>query len=130
MRLLPGTAYIAPTGKHMMLSGPGWLSVQQPPVEDSSRHCPSGDLLLESIARHAPSSVGVILSGMGSDGAHGLKSLRDAGGITMVQDRESSVVYGMPSAARNIGAATEVLPREEMAQALMECLVLLERSRT
>jgi len=129
VRILPGTAYIAPTGKHMALSGPGWLSVQGPPPDDTSRHCPSGDLLLESIARHAPSSIGVILSGMGSDGAQGLKSLHDAGGLTLVQDRESSVVYGMPNAALQLGAATDILALDEMAQALTERLALLERSR-
>ncbi len=82
-------------------------------------HRPSADELFASLATHAPrAAIGVLLTGMGDDGAIGLKSLRERGGITIVQDAASSVLDGMPGAARRIGAASEVRPLAEIAGAI------------
>jgi two-component system chemotaxis response regulator CheB len=82
-------------------------------------HCPSADVLFESIAtaagRHA---VGVLLTGMGADGAAGLLAMRRRGAVTIVQDGGTAAVDGMPRAARDLGAASMVLPLSEIAQAV------------
>jgi two-component system chemotaxis response regulator CheB len=88
-----------------------------PPV---NRHCPSVDVLFRSVAQNVgPNAVGVILTGMGDDGARGLKEMRDAGSPTIAQDEFTSVVWGMPGAAVRIGAAMEVLPLDQIAGAAM-----------
>lgn len=119
--LEPNHVYIAPSGAHMTLSSHKLLRVQEgTPV---SGHCPSGDLLLKSVAEHMHSRcIGIILSGMGQDGAKGLVSMHEAGGQTMVQDKESSVVYGMPQSAIDLGVVDEVVDITEMARIL--CLRL------
>jgi two-component system chemotaxis response regulator CheB len=88
-----------------------------PPV---NRHCPSVDVLFRSVAQNVgPNAVGVILTGMGDDGARGLKEMREAGSPTIAQDEFTSVVWGMPGAAVRIGAAMEVLPLDQIAGAAM-----------
>jgi two-component system chemotaxis response regulator CheB len=104
--LQPGCVYVAPGGDaHLAISGAGqWrCSLQHaPPVNG---HCPSVDVLFASLARHAgPRAIGAILTGMGRDGATGLLAIRERGGRTLGQDQDSSVVYGMPRAAFEIGA--------------------------
>jgi two-component system chemotaxis response regulator CheB len=88
-----------------------------------SVHCPSADELFLSMAAHAGRrGIGVILTGMGEDGAVGLRALRRAGGTTVAQDRESSAVYGMPSAAQRLDAADRVLPLDRIAAAIHQAV--------
>ncbi|WP_101049038.1 protein-glutamate methylesterase/protein-glutamine glutaminase [Macromonas nakdongensis] len=121
-RLLPGHAYIAPGGKqfHIERSGANYVAVvdDAPPV---NRHKPSVEVLFKSCARVlGPNAVGVMLTGMGGDGAAAMKEMRDAGSYNLVQDEASCVVFGMPKMAIQHGAAHEVLPLKQMARAIME----------
>jgi two-component system chemotaxis response regulator CheB len=84
-----------------------------------NRHKPSVDVLFESVARHAGgNALGVIMTGMGDDGARGLLQMRAAGARTIGQDENSCVVYGMPAAAAQLGAVERVLPLDEIAGAI------------
>jgi two-component system chemotaxis response regulator CheB len=88
-----------------------------------SRHRPSVDVLFDSVSRELGSrAVGVLLTGMGDDGARGLATLRQSGAATLAQDEASSVVYGMPKVAIEMGAADEVMPLELMAEAILRRL--------
>lgn len=123
-RILPGHAYIAPGGFHLSLTRSGANYVAQvdqaPPV---NRHRPSIDVLFDSAAKHAgKNAIGVILTGMGRDGAEGLLRMRQAGAYTLAQDEASCVVFGMPREAIALDAANEVAPIQEMSQRLMDFL--------
>ncbi|MBK5205773.1 MAG: chemotaxis response regulator protein-glutamate methylesterase [Polaromonas sp.] len=120
-RILPGHAYIAPGGFHLSLTRSGANYVahvdQEPPV---NRHRPSIDVLFDSAAKHAgKNAIGVLLTGMGRDGAEGLLRMRQAGAHTLAQDEASCVVFGMPREAIAIGAACEVAPLQEMSQRVL-----------
>lgn len=106
--LVPSTIYIAPDKKHLRVTQRWRVALgDDPPV---GQFQPSVDVLFESVARHAASSsVGLLLTGMGSDGAKGLLALRLAGGLTIAQDSESCVVPGMPDTAREIDAVEQTL---------------------
>ena len=115
--LKPGRIYLAPGGNaHLAIGGIGaWRCalIEGAPVNG---HCPSIDLLFESIAKYAGArAVGVLLTGMGRDGAQGLRSIRRRGGRTLAQDSESCVVYGMPRAAVELGAVETQVPLRLMA---------------
>lgn len=120
-RILPGHAYIAPGGKQFRIdrSGANYICV----VEDGelvNRHRPSVEVLFRSIARTAGrNAFGVMLTGMGGDGAKAMKEMRDAGSYNYAQDEATCVVFGMPREAILAGAADEVLPLGEIAQALL-----------
>jgi two-component system chemotaxis response regulator CheB len=117
-RMETGHVYLAPAEHHLVIDGGMRLGLQA--GEPVSGHVPSGDVLLESLARHTPTrSVGIVLSGMGSDGTTGLAAIHRAGGITLVQDRESSVVYGMPQSAIDIGVVQKVVKLEEFSRTLV-----------
>lgn len=112
MPVEPGTAYVAPHGVHMRVVmrslGPRVMLEDSPPVHGVK---PAADPLFESVAAaFGGNSVGVVLTGMGADGASGLKVIKDAGGSTIVQNEETSVVWGMPGAAVKLGAARHVTP--------------------
>lgn len=120
-RILPGHAYIAPGGFHLSLTRSGANYVahvdQEAPV---NRHRPSIDVLFDSAAKHAgKNAIGVILTGMGRDGAEGLLRMRQAGAHTVAQDEASCVVFGMPREAIALGAATEVASLPEISQRVM-----------
>ncbi len=104
--LLPGQAYIAPGGKHMIIKKSGErMTVSILAHTGEVHHCPSIDMLFHSVADTAGDhAIGVLLTGMGRDGAQGLKHMHDAGAATIGQDEATSVVYGMPKAAFENGS--------------------------
>ncbi|MCA8950885.1 MAG: chemotaxis response regulator protein-glutamate methylesterase [Planctomycetes bacterium] len=119
--LARGVAHVAPGGRHLEVAvTAGKLRTRLhdgPPVHHQR---PSADVLFQSVARHVGAgAVGVLLTGMGSDGAEGLAAMRDAGGRSVVQDEATSVVWGMPGAAVRIGAADEVLALDDVAEAML-----------
>jgi two-component system chemotaxis response regulator CheB len=111
-RVLPGCALIAPGGKHLLLRRSGacyYAAVRDGPLVN--RHKPSVDVLFRSVAQYAGrNAVGVLLTGMGDDGARGLKELHEAGAHTVAQDEATCVVFGMPREAIKLGAVRQVLP--------------------
>lgn len=125
--ILPGHAYIAPGDRHLMVvrDGARWrcrLSDEVP----VNRHKPSVDVLFRSVAVNAGiNAIGIILTGMGKDGAQGLKDMADSGAHTIAQDEASSVVWGMPGAAVEIGACKEVLPLNRVSQRVLNVLSTL-----
>ena len=126
-RVLPGHAYIAPGHAHLLLarSGANYIAhlSDDPPV---NRHRPSVDVLFRSAAQHAgKNAVGVILTGMGRDGAAGLLDMRNAGAYTLAQDEASCVVFGMPREAIALGGADEVAPLSEMSRRVMARLAAM-----
>jgi two-component system chemotaxis response regulator CheB len=115
---LPGHVYIAPDDFHLGITSAGRLLLSREPADHGLR--PSVSFLFRSMAEHlGGNALGVLLTGMGRDGADELLRLRERGGFTIAQDRESSVVHGMPGAAIEIGAATQVLPADRIAAALL-----------
>lgn len=119
--LTVGNVYIAPGGcKHLVVKGPDRLRCRLQEGDLVSGHRPSVDVLFESVARASgPGSIGVILTGMGRDGAQGLLSMRRAGAETIGQDEATSLVYGMPRVAFEIGAVSQQLPINGIAQRLV-----------
>jgi len=123
-KLIPGCAYVAPGHSHVTLARGAKHFVlhlnQEPPL---NRHRPSVDYLFKSVAKLAgPSSIGVLLTGMGRDGAEGLLAMRKAGAFTLAQDEESCVVFGMPRSAIEIGAVMKVVPLRNIAAQIVALL--------
>jgi two-component system chemotaxis response regulator CheB len=115
-----GTVYIAADdGCHLTLDGASLPAIRIVPATDSGPHKPSVDALFRSAAKYGRSVAAALLTGMGSDGAHGLAAIRKAGGFTVAQDRSTSTVFGMPRVAAEIGAAVAVLPLDQIAMALV-----------
>ena len=120
-RPLPGAVRLAPGGSHLLLEPDGVLRLDSG-TPARRGHRPSVDELFLSCAQSCPQQVaGVILTGMGADGAEGLLALRQAGGLTLAQDEASSVVFGMPRVALERGAADVALPPRDLARALLRC---------
>lgn len=119
--ILIGRALIAPGNKHMLVKRSGaryFVSVEDGPLV--SRHRPSVDVLFRSASRYAgANAVGVIMTGMGADGAKGLLEMKEAGAHTIAQDEASCIVFGMPAEAIKLGAAHRVLPLERIAAAVV-----------
>jgi two-component system chemotaxis response regulator CheB len=116
-QILPGHAYIAPGDRHLVVERDGARYLCRlstgPHV---NRHRPSVDVMFRSVAQNVgPNAVGVLLTGMGDDGARGLKEMLEAGAGTIAQDESTSVVWGMPGQAVKIGAAMQVLPLQHVA---------------
>lgn len=115
----PGTVLLAGTNHHIRLQKNGTLAYTAEPVNEIYR--PSIDVFFESVARFwNGDTVGVLLTGMGRDGAQGLKMMRQQGWLTIAQDQQSSAVYGMPKAAAAIDAAVEIHPLERIAPRLTD----------
>lgn len=113
----PGHVYLAPDDRHLTLDAYGRLRLGHEPAENGLR--PAVDRLFRSLAEHCgANAVGVLLTGMGRDGARELRTLRDCGAATLVQDAATSVVHGMPGAAIALDAAGQVLPIHQIADAL------------
>jgi two-component system chemotaxis response regulator CheB len=115
-----GGVFVAPTGRHVVVQGRRVTLVDAPPV---SLHCPSATMLFRSIATsYGAQAIGVLLTGMGDDGAAGLLDMKRAGALTIAQDEGSSVVFGMPGEAIRIGAVDHILPPDQIAAAILEQL--------
>lgn len=116
-QILPGHAYIAPGDRHLLVERDGARYVCR--LNDGphvNRHRPSVDVMFRSVAQNVgPSAVGVLLTGMGDDGARGLKEMMETGAGTIVQDEATSVVWGMPGTAVKLGAAMYELPLQDIA---------------
>lgn len=120
--LVPGLALVAPGGLHLeVVNKKGKLSVKVYDGAAVNRFKPSVDVMFKSVAKAVgKEAVGVLLTGMGTDGAKGLLDMKNVGSFTLAQDQESCVVFGMPRAAIEIGAATEVKPLDDIADVLMK----------
>lgn len=118
-RMEPGGTYVAPDDKHLSITkGARFFLSDEPPVNGLR---PSVTVLFRSVAdAYGSSSIGILLTGMGQDGAIGLKQMKDCGAITFAQDEASSVVYGMPGEAKKLGAAGYILSPQEIASALAQ----------
>ena len=115
--VLPGQAYVAPDGVHMAVGTDGRVQLKAEEPENGLR--PSVACLFRSVAKaYGQNAVGVLLTGMGKDGASELKLMKEQGAVTIAQDRETSVVHGMPGEAIKLGGATYVLPPEKIRLAL------------
>jgi two-component system chemotaxis response regulator CheB len=115
---LPGHVYLAPDDFHMGLSASGRILLTKEEPENGLR--PAVSFLFRSLAEACgPNALGVLLSGMGRDGAAELKMMKDRGATTIAQDLESSIVHGMPGVAIELGGATHVLPADRIADALL-----------
>ena len=122
--ILAGRAYIAPGGHHLkVIRGHKGLACQVYDGDLVSGHQPSVDVLFQSVAEHAgPRSVGVILTGMGRDGAKGLLAMRDKGSVTLGQHQSGCVVYGMPRAAMELGAVAAELSLEDIGKEIRSAI--------
>jgi two-component system chemotaxis response regulator CheB len=123
-RILPGHAYIAPGGHHLRIdrSGSNYVAVVED-TEPVNRHRPSVEVLFRSAARVlGPNAIGIMLTGMGGDGAQAMREMKDAGSYNYVQDETSCVVFGMPRMAIQAGAAHEILPLNQIASAVLNRL--------
>lgn len=120
-RVIPGRALIAPGGKHMLLKRSGaqyHVEVVEGPLVN--RHRPSVDVLFRSVAKFAgKNALGIIMTGMGDDGARGLKEMRDSGAYTLGENEDTCVVYGMPKEAKKLGAVCEEIPLQQIAGRIM-----------
>lgn len=121
MPLLPGHVYVAPgNDRHAVIGKAGRLAVTMTPGDPVSGHRPSIDMLFESVARQiGPAAVGILLTGMGQDGARGLLAMRQAGAHTIAQDQATCTVYGMPRVAADLGAAERILPLPRIAERVL-----------
>ena len=117
VRPLPGHVYIAPEGTHMGIGSGGRIALSDAPPEHGLR--PSVSHLFRSVATGlGPNAIGILLTGMGKDGAAELKLMKDRGAVTIAQDEQSSVIHGMPGEAIRLDAATHVLAPDEIASVL------------
>ena len=130
-QILAGHVYIAPGDRHLLVERDGARYVCR--LDDGTpvnRHKPSVDVLFRSVAQNVGrSSIGVILTGMGKDGARGLKEMLEAGSQTIAQDEATSVVWGMPGEAVHLGAAQHVLPLDEIAARLYALAAQIDITR-
>jgi len=119
VRLLAGHAYLAPDGYHLGIDRAGRIALNASAPENGLR--PAVSCLFRSVADvFGPHAVGVLLTGMGKDGAEELKQMKDRGAVTIAQDRESCVIYGMPGEAVRLEAASHVLPLDRIASGLLQ----------
>jgi len=121
----PGLALVAPSGLHMKVTpslskgGRRGVTLNQEPL--NVMHRPSVDVLFQSVGEsYGSRSMGVILTGMGSDGAKGMKAIKERSGVTLAQDEATSVIFGMPKAAINNGAVDKVVPLTAMAEEILK----------
>jgi len=119
--ITPGVAYVAPTGSHMRVTKEKTLELGDEPPRSGLKPC--GDYLLESVARYYKNgAVGVVLTGMGKDGASGIQQIKTLGGKTIAQNEKTSAIFGMPRVAIESGAVDQVLALDRIANEIMELL--------
>jgi len=119
----PGVIYIAPAGKHMTVERPSdslsWICLDTQP--QNCLHMPSVDIMMKSVARNfGTSAMGIIMTGMGSDGADGMRAIHHAGGVTVGQDEASCIVYGMPRACAELGILNRVVPLAQIPAQILQ----------
>ena len=124
--LCNGVVYIAPGGQHISIrQGRKGYIVNLSPRKDEDHYAPDIDRLFESVARYAGErAIGIILTGMGDNGAKGLLKMREAGAMTVAESESSAIVFGMPKAAQALGAAWRVLPLQQMRSAIIDFCAL------
>ena len=127
--VVPGVALLAPGNRHMLLQQSGahcLVRIKNGPAVNHQR--PSVDVLFQSVARSAGSdAIGVLLTGMGADGAKGLLAMHEKGAFTLAQDEQTCVVFGMPKEAVRLGAVNDVLPIQHIPQAIVSFLQMQEK---
>lgn len=123
-RVMPGRILIAPGGKHMrVVRSGGYYHVTCEEGANVNGHCPSVEVMMKSVAQQVgANAVGVMLTGMGGDGAEGMLAMRQAGARNIAQDEATSVVFGMPKVAYERGGAERLLPLDEIAPAVIQLL--------
>ena len=120
-RLLPGRILVVPGGFHLSFRGGGNRLVKVFPKGDGDRFVPSVDITMKSAGQvFGPSAIGVLLTGMGNDGAQGLLEMKKAGGYTIAESEESAVVFGMPRAASKVNAARAILTIDRIGKKILE----------
>ncbi len=123
----PGEVHVAGHNRHLVLDAAGRFDYREQP--EDLPHRPSVDVLFQSLAASRRRGVAVLLTGMGRDGAEGLLAMRKSGWCTIAQDRETSVVWGMPGTAVRLGAAEEVLPIDAIAARVARAMTALDSDR-
>lgn len=122
--IVPGQVYVCPGSHHMRVSPTGRVSLDDGPRISGYRPC--ADLMLESAAEYAgPMTIGIVLTGMGNDGAKGVQAVRAAGGHTIAQDESTAVIFGMPQEAIQSGAIDQVLPMDWIYRAVEKRLLFI-----
>ncbi|WP_159346438.1 chemotaxis-specific protein-glutamate methyltransferase CheB [Roseomonas harenae] len=117
----PGHVYVAPGDRHLGVTTGGLMQVSEAPPVGGQR--PAADVMFQTMARAVgPRGLGILLTGMGEDGARGLAALRNAGGLTLAEDETSAVVYGMPAAAVRLGGVSTSLPLEAIGPRLLKAV--------
>jgi two-component system chemotaxis response regulator CheB len=122
----PATAYVCPAGLHMRVNrgapgSPVFISLDRNPAD--ALHIPSADVLMQSVAKvYGNRGMGVILTGMGSDGSKGMKAIHDASGLTIGQDEATCTVYGMPRACAELGVLNRIVPLAEIPGELLQAV--------
>jgi two-component system chemotaxis response regulator CheB len=126
-RVMPGRVLIAPGALHLrVVRAGGQYKAEVKPGELVNGHCPSVEVLMKSVAEQVgPNAIGVMLTGMGRDGAEAMKAMRDAGGRCIAQDEATSVVFGMPKEAYQRGGAERLVPLGNIAQTIMDLLAVM-----
>jgi two-component system chemotaxis response regulator CheB len=113
-KIQPGTVYLAPDDYHLQVDRMSRIALN--PADPIGGHRPAVTALFQSVAQSfGPAALGAILTGMGADGASGMKALSDAGGVTLAQDESSCVVFGMPKEAIALGAVQHIVPLDQLA---------------
>jgi two-component system chemotaxis response regulator CheB len=118
------TAYLCPAGLHMRVQkGSPQVSISLDTNPADALHIPSADVLMDSVAKvYGSRAMGVILTGMGSDGSQGMKAIHAAGGLTIGQDEATCTVYGMPRACAELGVLMRVVPLSEIPGEILQCV--------
>ena len=116
----PGIIYLPPVDRHLGMNGKVWTLLDSPPLSSQK---PSGTILFQGMAKSlGPAGLGVLLTGMGDDGAQGLLDLKKSGGYTITEDESTAVVYGMPAVGKAIGGSCESLPLDRIAPRLLDLI--------